>query len=92
MNACYFATFCASYKLTFIVDGIDDMHRGRNAAMPLRPLQMDTDVAVLITRRDATANMALYCISWSGERDLEAQPFYFRSIMERLIHVWRFLA
>ena len=46
------------YKLTFIVDGIDDMHRnGRKAAMPLRPLHMDADVAVLITRREATANM-----------------------------------
>ena len=35
------------------------MHRnGRNAAMPLRLLHMDADVAVLITRREATANMA----------------------------------
>lgn len=34
------------------------MHRnGRKAAMPLRPLHMDADVAVLITRREATANM-----------------------------------
>lgn len=53
-------TFWARYELTFIVDGIDDMHRnGRKAAMPLRPLHMDADVAVLIMRREATANMAM---------------------------------
>ena len=56
----------ARYKLTFIVDGIDDMYRnGRNAAMPLRLLHMDADVAVLITRREATANMARLSMDYS---------------------------
>ena len=63
MNACYYYLLhilWARYKLTFIVDGIDDMHRNgrRKAAMSLRPLHMDAGVAVLITRREGTANMA----------------------------------
>ena len=69
MNACYYYLLhilWARYKLTFIVDGIDDMHRnGRNAAMPLRLLHMDADVAVLITRREATANMARLSMDYS---------------------------
>ena len=69
MNACYYYLLhilWARYKLTFIVDGIDDMHRnGRNAAMTLRLLHMDADVAVLITRREATAKMARLSMDYS---------------------------
>ena len=45
--------------LTFIVDGIDDMHRTGKKASPLRLPQKEADVAEFRIRRDATENMLI---------------------------------